>query len=322
MGNIFQNMGKESHAQKYFLQAETIAREDGAGGGTADTSGGEARVQLALPVLEKRVGDRWTVEHEGAVMHLECKSERPLIILVKNFATVEECFHVIDRADPQLQQSYVVGSGGPTDGEGGSDAASPAYRSSRNTWLSTDEVLGRLQARIALSTGLPLAYISLESEEMQVVKYESAGSSFRVHHDSSAFQKRLLTALVYLADADGDFENTAGETWFPFTGTKERGFDGSVSSVDAAIAKAQLLEQRVVAGDELVSAPNDGVPLKIKPIRGDAIIFFNHLSSGEIDPAAVHAGLPIHADSVKWVANYWVQLNTDRLHAHMNNAQR
>jgi hypothetical protein len=33
--------------------------------------------------------------------------------------------------------------------------------------------------------------------------------------------------------------------------------------------------------------------LYVRPVRGDAIIFVNHLPSGEIDTAAVHAGLPI-----------------------------
>jgi hypothetical protein len=59
----------------------------------------------------------------------------------------------------------------------------------------------------------------------------------------------------------------------------------------------------------------------VRPVRGDAIIFFEHLPSGAIDPAAVHAGLPMRDSSTatpggvrvktqnieKWIANYWVE---------------
>ena len=97
------------------------------------------------------------------------------------------------------------------------------------------------------------------------------------------------------------------------------------------------------ADDDVKATSFDGLPgLIVTPKRGDAIIFFNHLLSGELDPLAVHAGLPVLAPDShslhnrqgedpnqhqepgtvkegeaahvqKWIANYWVELNEQAL---------
>lgn len=60
--------------------------------------------------------------------------------------------------------------------------------------------------------------------------------------------------------------------------------------------------------------------LAVTPRRGSAIIFMNLLPTGHPDPAAVHAGLPVIANTItrgggdlkrsnsgdKWIANYWL----------------
>lgn len=72
---------------------------------------------------------------------------------------------------------------------------------------------------------------------------------------------------------------------------------------------------------------------KITPVLGSAVLFFNYLPEGGLDPSAVHAGLPVtvstpaaspsasasalwEADDVssdgsaqKWIANYWLGLD-------------
>lgn len=313
MGNIFQNMGKEHHAQKYFLMAEAISRED-----SGEIGGGEEGPALDLPLFGMRLGERMQVEHDGEAMTLVCESERPLIVRVVNFSRSAECAHIMERAEPRLRESFVIGTNGVQKAaEGSSEPTQSSYRSSKNTWLSVDKVLSRFQTRIAMITGLPLSYVTHVSEELQVVKYDSAGSSFRIHHDSSSFQRRLLTALVYLNDAEDVNGRPAGETWFPFTGSRDRNFDAVISSVDEAITRAQGFEDAIIAGHSIRNSDEEGTTLKIKPVEGDAILFFNHLPSGELDPAAVHAGLPTLSDSSKWIANYWVQLDKKQLLAHL-----
>jgi prolyl 4-hydroxylase len=165
------------------------------------------------------------------------------------------------------------------------------YRSSYNAWLHAgDEVTIRLQNRLAEVTGFPVQLFQQKSEDLQVVKYD-AGGQFKVHHDSSAFHPRLLTALLYLNNVP---PGMGGETWFPFAGERKN-FD---LSVEEAISTALNMHLN----------PIDQPGLLVTPVEGDAIIFFNHLLSGDIDPAAVHAGLPITNErNKKWVANYWVE---------------
>jgi hypothetical protein len=334
MGNIFQDMGRDTHAQKYFRLAESTARESSetaaAAAYAADLAGGGGRAASALsalPAFAMQLGEKRMVDIDGVVMDIECESERPLIIRVRNFALPEECEHIIARAEPRLEKSYLIGTNGVAQvevegsaatqpGSGGGAGGGGGYRDSKNTWLSVDQVLARLQARISAVTGLPIAYVKQVSEELQVVKYDTAGSTFRVHHDSSTFQPRLLTALVYLADVDEEEgEVSAGETWFPFTGEKNRNFDNEVESIDKAIIRAQNLEESIKAGVLIEQSEAEGKQLRVRPVRGDAVLFFNHLPSGALDSAAVHAGLPTPHGAVKWIANYWIQLDVKQLNA-------
>lgn len=48
--------------------------------------------------------------------------------------------------------------------------------------------------------------------------------------------------------------------------------------------------------------------LRIKPRRGDAIVFFPTHADGSIDHDTLHAALPMsHPNSVKWVAQVWMR---------------
>jgi hypothetical protein len=132
----------------------------------------------------------------------------------------------------------------------------------------------------------------------------------QVHQDSSAFNPRLLTALLYLNDVS---PTAGGETWFPYAdngGGGDGDGDGDErvfpETVEDAIAAA--LRWHTPEG------PHARPGLSVAPKRGDAIIFFNHQLNGQLDPAAVHAGLPVvgGADTEKWIANYWLD-NDDEI---------
>jgi prolyl 4-hydroxylase len=132
----------------------------------------------------------------------------------------------------------------------------------------------RIQQLISKLTGIPKNYFLHKTEEMQVVKY-NINEQFKIHHDSSNFHSRLLTALLYLNDVP---EVNGGETWFPFTGNRR--------SFDYDIEKAIELGLKIVNSGDISG-------IKVKPNQGDAIIFFNLLPSGELDSSAVHAGMPV-----------------------------
>eukprot|EP00596_Hydrurales_sp_CCMP1899_P003962 CAMPEP_0119038528 /NCGR_PEP_ID=MMETSP1177-20130426/7506_1 /TAXON_ID=2985 /ORGANISM="Ochromonas sp, Strain CCMP1899" /LENGTH=450 /DNA_ID=CAMNT_0007001235 /DNA_START=145 /DNA_END=1497 /DNA_ORIENTATION=+ len=318
MGNILQNLGKDVDAEKYFVMAETMAQQQlsekspSVESSSNDTvPKGDREGWAQFEIMNASVGDEFVHSSQNQdTLKLICISERPLVFKVPGFMKSEECEHIIERAASQLQKSFVMGSQKAeaiskpdNNGEAGSvhdsnletfddqSADDSLYRSSYNAWLHAgDEVSIRLQNRLAEITGFPVQLFQQKSEDLQVVKYD-AGGQFKVHHDSSAFHPRLLTALLYLNNVP---DGMGGETWFPFAGERKN-FN---LSVEEAISSA--LNMR--------SNPIDQPGLLVKPVEGDAIIFFNHLLSGDIDPAAVHAGLPIIGESnKKWVANYWVE---------------
>ena len=134
-----------------------------------------------------------------------------------------------------------------------------------------------LQRRLAALAQLPLALVQ-GSEDLQVVHY-STQQSFGMHHDSSAFQPRLLTAFYYLNHVE-----EGGETTFP--------------AADGAMPPEEAMR---------LTEPDARVGLAVRPSRGSALLFYNHGPDGKIDPAAVHAGSRVRTGE-KWGANHWVRV--------------
>jgi len=155
----------------------------------------------------------------------------------------------------------------------------------------------------------------------------------QVHHDSSAFLPRLFTALVYLNSPRSATSPSisGGETWFPYaseggeTSTAMGREEGDDWTVDRAIARALTRYEEHVAsaaaGDDGLRPPPEG--LKVTPAAGKAVIFANHLLDGEVDPSAVHAGLPLRCSDMqgsvaeKWIANYWVEMDDKTLGSYL-----
>jgi hypothetical protein len=350
MGNIMQNMGREQEAEKFFITAESMARGQ-AEGDIENVTSSEDSIASTLremyPIFRAHIGDSTKIAIQdgdiSATATLTCLSERPLIFRVSNLMTEEECVKIINTARPLVERSFVMGGGGGESGEEAAAASSEcddssavgkcpskspsteAYRVSKNAWLPRDEVASTMQRRLAAVTGLPLLLFQQKSEDLQVVQYDKGGQ-FKVHQDSSAFHSRFLTALLYLNDVPSGF---GGETWFPFSG---RSREFSLETVDEAIAAALSYRDQVAQSTEAtsksISSESDaetsdgtgidggGKGIAISPVRGDAVVFFNHLVDGTLDPAAVHAGLPVlsangdaSVSPEKWIANYWVELD-------------
>jgi prolyl 4-hydroxylase len=246
-----------------------------------------------------------------------------LIFIAPSFLNEAECLHIKERAvAARMEKSFVMGGGmsyassssssGPAAAvatdigtEGSTASIKEMYRSSYNAWLSVDTVLASLQKRVAALTEIPLTYIQLKSEELQVVRYEAHGQ-FKVHHDSSAFHPRLLTALMYLNTVDD-----GGETWFPYA---------TDMTETAPIEVPSTVEDAIKAALQKYESDGSSFGVKTKPLQGDALIFFNCDSTGrELDISAVHAGLPV-LSSEKWVANYWIDNDLKTLNEHISMA--
>jgi hypothetical protein len=189
LGNILQNMGKDTEAQKYFVQAAEMAASQqqaqeslAATPGTSSSSRPSVWNRLAMMAMSK--GDELSVEvplsgtSDGGnsvgsrTLTARCVSDRPRIIVVDEFLTPEECSIIPERSGTLLQPSHVMGGqaaekdsaavSGPYDG---------AYRVSDNAWLPPGLLnphLTTIQQRLAAVTGIPVAYLTQMSEQLQV----------------------------------------------------------------------------------------------------------------------------------------------------------
>lgn len=345
MGNILQTLGKDIEAEKYFVLAENEANQQSQDKIATNTdlnnnnnndsqqSNNKPAYKIdwtKYPLMNAKIGDEFVINSKTSsdsngdtvdtILKLTCSciSERPFLIYISKFLKDHECEHIIHRATSQLEKSFVMGGQGnicESENEGKNEKESTnnaLYRSSYNAWLHADKLATLLQRRLADVTGFPLQLFQQKSEDLQVVKYEAVGQQFKAHHDSSAFHPRFLTALLYMNDVP---EGDGGETWFPFSG-KEREFDMTIEeAISSALHQSDNFTCASNRTDDLNKCPQTG--LLLRPVKGDAVIFFNHLKSGAIDSAAVHAGLPMISKTdqpvEKWISNYWVEHNLEFL---------
>lgn len=297
LGNIFQSMGREEDAEKYYIKAEELALEAADRALKEGDDGPTSRSSLLPHFVDVKIGDEIEASVSGVRHSMVCISTIPLIFTASQLLTPEECQHIVSRASGSLESSFVMGGGHMGSTEEGKEEASSSlssssvkpHRKSENTWLPSDDTLRSLQSKISALIKVSPSYMQSRSEELQVVRY-SSGGYFNLHHDSSAFHPRLVTALLYLNELPA---GSGGETWFPL----------GDSALDPHVPSKSV--------EELIAEYNTQDPYSrgiwVRPKAGDAIIFFNHnISSRSLDPCAIHAGLPVLGEGEKWIANYWL----------------
>ena len=263
------------------IMADDLGRDNLGPLGTADSRlrpcwGGTSldAVAAAAPALHRWDGveighTRTLVLPGGRRLTMETLALRPLAFLVRGFLDASECDALIALARPKLKASLVMGD------------TTAAERTSSSVFLpaASDPLLGALQERLAALAQLPLALVQT-SEDIQVVHYDGAKrQTFGMHHDSSSFQPRLLTAFYYLNEVE-----EGGQTVFPAA-------DGAMDA-----AEAMALDEPAAAGKGLA----------VTPERGSALLWYNHDEDGAREPAAVHAGARVLSGE-KWGANHWVR---------------
>ncbi len=141
-------------------------------------------------------------------------------------------------------------------------------RTSSSTHLQLGEtpVVAAIEARIAEMAGLPVE----NGEGLQVLYYQP-GQGYQAHFDF--FDPDLKGSSVVLA--------CGGQR----------------------VVTCIMYLNDVEAGGETHFPEID---VKIKPGKGDAILFYNVLPDGAIDRKSLHASLPLIAGE-KWVATKWIR---------------
>ncbi|XP_021733267.1 prolyl 4-hydroxylase 1-like [Chenopodium quinoa] len=227
-----------------------------------------------LPLSTGIVG--WGNDKEAALLRLglvkpEVISWSPRIIVLHNFLSMEECDYLRAIALPRLQVSTVV------DTKTGKGVRSEV-RTSSGMFLHPDErkypLIEAIEKRISVYSQVPAE----NGELIQVLRYEK-DQFYKPHHDyfSDSFNvkrggQRVATMLMYLSD-----NVEGGETYFPMAGSGE-----------------------CSCGGKMVSG------MSVKPLKGDAVLFWSMGLDGQPDPRSLHGGCEVLSGE-KWSATKWMR---------------
>ncbi|KAL6649280.1 hypothetical protein ACP70R_013504 [Stipagrostis hirtigluma subsp. patula] len=204
-------------------------------------------------------------------------SWRPRAFLYKGFLSEAECDHLVALGKAGgLEKSMVV------DRESGKSVMSEA-RTSSGMFLTKkqDDVVARIEERIAAWTFLPPE----NGEAIQILRYEN-GEKYEPHFDyipgnhQAPGGHRIATVLMYLSNV-----KMGGETVFPYS-------EGKLS---------QLKD------DTWSDCAKSGYA--VKPVKGDALLFFSLHPNATMDPDGLHGSCPV-VEGEKWSATKWIHVRS------------
>lgn len=259
---------------------------------------------LALAVL----GSCWA---ESPAPREEILSVKPLIVLVRNFASPDECqgvLRLLDRCHAgdwphcrELRSRLHAGGSNRSSG----DRKWP-WRNSTSFTLELpgelDGALDSLVRRAHLLARHPITY----GEGVQVASYE-AGDYYEFHHDALM---RRATVLLYLTDvAEG------GETIFPLVRAPGIPADTPAPLPPAVTAReGEHLNFKVDRMEDMVPYCNSDFYLKVRPEAGTAILFFSYRPDYSLDEYAIHGACPVRSGR-KAIFQRWMRFEENSLFA-------
>ncbi|XP_009599377.1 putative prolyl 4-hydroxylase 9 [Nicotiana tabacum] len=215
-----------------------------------------------------------TGEHSLTSISFQVLSWFPRAVYFPNFATEEQCQGIIKMAKAELKPSALALRKGET------AENTKGIRTSSGMFISSSEdktgILDLIEEKIARATMIPRTH----GEAFNVLRYE-IGQSYHSHYDAfdpSQYgpqkSQRVASFLLYLSDVE-----EGGETMFPF----ENG-----QNMDANYDFRKC------------------IGLKVKPRRGDGLLFYSLFPNGTIDPTSLHGSCPVIRGE-KWVATKWIR---------------
>ena len=203
-------------------------------------------------------------------------SQSPRAVMYRNFASSEDCDSIVKAASSRLHKSGLALKKGET------VENTKNIRTSSGTFLTSmmeeSGALKRVEDKMARATHVPANY----GEAYNILRYE-IGQKYDSHYDTFDPQvygeqksKRIASFLLYLTTPD-----EGGETVFPLEGpnglNRLRGID---------YAKCDI-------------------GLKVKPRKGDALLFWSVYPNMTFDRASLHGGCAVKSGE-KYVATKWI----------------
>eukprot|EP00243_Klebsormidium_subtile_P000564 TRINITY_DN1096_c0_g2_i1.p1 TRINITY_DN1096_c0_g2~~TRINITY_DN1096_c0_g2_i1.p1 ORF type:complete len:301 (-),score=39.36 TRINITY_DN1096_c0_g2_i1:16-918(-) len=201
-------------------------------------------------------------------------SFKPRALLFRNFAPPEKCDEIVELAEKQLAPSGLALRKGET------DETTKDIRTSSGTFLAAHQdasgSLDWVERAISEATMIPIEH----GEAFNVLRYE-IGQKYNSHYDYFATDEygpqdsqRMASFLLYLSDVE-----EGGETMFPYENGEN--MDGRYD-FQACIG------------------------LKVKPRKGDGLLFYSLTPNGTYDKTSLHGSCPVIRGQ-KWVATKWIR---------------
>ncbi|MEK3726188.1 2OG-Fe(II) oxygenase [Paenibacillus sp. FSL H8-0034] len=141
-----------------------------------------------------------TITTEDREIRILAKYEAPLIVVLGNVLSNEECDELIRHSRQQLQRSKI-----------GEDHAVNQIRTSSGVFCEENETITRIEKRLSQIMNVPVEH----SDGLQVLLY-TPGQEYRPHYDfftetsRASANNRISTLVMYLNDVE-----EGGETAFP-----------------------------------------------------------------------------------------------------------
>ncbi|CAL9157626.1 unnamed protein product [Musa hybrid cultivar] len=250
-----------------------------------DPSGGGRLTRSRLLELDDEDPERSPMPHgktgesTPSLIPFQVLSWKPRALYFPNFATAEQCQTIVQKAKSRLRPSTLALRKGET------AENTQGIRTSSGTFISASEdssgVLGQIEEKIARATMIPRE----QGEAFNILRYE-IGQRYASHYDAfnpteygPQKSQRVASFLLYLSDVE-----EGGETMFPY----ENG-----SNMDIAYDYEKC------------------IGLKVKPRKGDGLLFYSLFTNGTIDPTSLHGSCPV-IKGEKWVATKWIRDQTEK----------
>ncbi|MCM3394538.1 2OG-Fe(II) oxygenase [Cytobacillus oceanisediminis] len=139
---------------------------------------------------------------EDREIHIIAKLAEPLIVILGNVLSDEECDQLIQQSKDRMQRSKVANS-----------LEADELRTSSSTFFheGENEIVARLEKRISQIMNIPVEH----GEGLQILNYK-IGQEYKAHFDffsstsRAASNPRISTLVMYLNDVE-----QGGETYFP-----------------------------------------------------------------------------------------------------------
>ncbi|XP_028575456.2 transmembrane prolyl 4-hydroxylase [Podarcis muralis] len=196
---------------------------------------------------------------------------------------------------------------------------SDLVRNSQHTWLYQGEgahnVMRSIQQRVIHLTRLPSEIVE-HSEPLQVVRYDQGGH-YHAHMDSGpVFPETACSHTKLIANETAPFETSCryvtvlfylnnvtggGETTFPIADNR-------------TYEELSLIQNDIDLRDTRKHC--DKGNLRVKPLQGTAVFWYNYLSDGEgwvgdLDEYSLHGGCLV-TEGTKWIANNWINVDPNK----------